>query len=379
MHTTCRFLLLLPSLLSLVACGDDSSTAGSGGGGGDAIASSSTGSPAAGSASSTNAQASTSTGQGTGGDPTGGGGDPTGSGGDDPGGGPVCDFDAPSSERVAVCEEYGAVVCDYYADCQPSLLQLLGGNLDACARLNVPPCAEQQNVDETSMLECIGALADLYDGLECGVTAVALPPACDSVGRLADAQPCNSALECAGGVCAGDGPDDCNLCDRLVGAGDACDTDAYCPSSLSCAEGECLAPAADGAPCDSARDCEGGACAQGQCATAIVADEGEACGGLALCNPSASLICDAVTQTCLANVPPEPGLLGEACVPYGVDLGGFVFPAQLCEVGSTCMEDVCVEAAFDGDACDGEVACVGSTCESGVCEADDPNLCACPE
>jgi hypothetical protein len=61
----------------------------------------------------------------------------------------------------------------------------------------------------------------------------------------------------------------------------------------------------------------------------------------------------------------------------GVHLGRMLH--RHCETGSTCVQDLCVDSALPGEACDDGAFCLDSDCTDGVCapRSASANRCAC--
>jgi hypothetical protein len=87
-------------------------------------------------------------------------------------------------------------------------------------------------------------------------------------GTRANGMACADHKQCASGTCtgtcadpadcsAGAVADDSNVCVPRVGLGAACTVTAQCPAAAGCVNDLCVARAADGSPCNEARDCLG--------------------------------------------------------------------------------------------------------------------------
>ena len=178
-------------------------------------------------------------------------------------------------------------------------------------------CVQLGRMGEACTSSCPGGrcTGGCVDGLVC-VSLVCAPPVANG-GACDDHAQCAS-LTCVGGTCA-----------SSLAAGDACSTytDALaCPAGTVCRtdeetfEDRCLPPAAEGVSCFSSSDCASG------------------------------LVCGFGTSTCV----PAPAI-GEPC-----DFGS-------CGPGASCsVDDRCVAAGGEGEACDGLGGCDdGLTCVLG--------------
>ena len=194
------------------------------------------------------------------------------------------------------------------------------------------------------------------------------PAACEYIGTLANGAACNEGFQCTSGVCTvalitnADGsetpascgtcqtPDACGAtltgctpgttcsattssCQPIVygAAGDTCDQQVLrCGSGLTCLpeSGVCAAPAADGAPCTSFADCQGGVCTLARvCATPTYGKPGDPCDAENICLVGFCPFGDTVTcPTVIAN--------GQPCVASD--------ETKTCDTLSTCTDGVCV-------------------------------------
>ncbi len=235
-----------------------------------------------------------------------------------------------------------------------------------------------------------------------------------AVTPCSDGSKCTTNDHCGSGVCAGI-PLAATLCDD----GNVC-TDDNCQAASGCVHANNGGMCDDGEPCTAGDQCETGACigASNQCACmadadCAVADDGNACNGVAFCDKtampykcafSAVVVCQTATDSactatkcvpatgnCVTSVMPN-GLVCSTnlCEPATCKSGACTPGSPLiCDDGNTCTVDSCSPSAGcqyaaspapascdDNNACTVADSCIGTACVGGAALAcDDANPC----
>lgn len=361
---------LLVLVLGGSACGEDGAGSGAGSGGAAAVT------------SSTGAAAPTGTG-GSPGDGGQGGGESAAMG---------CDGEA-SEARVAAATAEAEAVCGWLERCRPGdFTYYYGGDTAFCEGYGRASLAGVLHVDDAAFTACMSERSSFFEDADCSLLLE--PPACDGpLGLLGDTEPCDQDLQCVSEVCHR--MTGCGVCVPHREEGESCELSGQC-APLACIDGVCAEKLADGERCEEGFQAWGEAdaqCAGGDCVITDIEDdavvgacaqrsvtapgEGEACA--TRCDPRSLLVCDEELESCVAAPLPSPGRQGEPCVAHTVQSSFYGnVDVQLCEPGTTCVDDVCVASSPPLGPCDQGQACVLSTCRDGTCQLDPgPNACAC--
>jgi hypothetical protein len=182
-----------------------------------------------------------------------------------------------------------------------------------------------------------------------------------------DGEACNGVETCVDGNCQALAPMDCN-------DGDACNGIETCANS-SCVSGVPL-NCDDGESCNGQETCESGQCAAG---TPLPCAVGTVCGGLGSCENGQCLLgppldCDddniCTTDSC------ELGLCEHQSVPGCCNTDQGCADGDACNGDEACVEHQCVAGApFD---CSDGNPCTVDTCEDGLCLGPStPKECFC--
>jgi hypothetical protein len=233
-------------------------------------------------------------------------------------------------------------------------------------------CAGTAKTCEEDLGPCLKAVHDPETD-ECRPEPVEDGAPCD------DEDACTQVDACDAGECVGAEPKQCEPTDDCHEAGE-CDAGT----------GECTIPAkADGEPCDDGQSCTtNDTCAEGACGgEAVVCDDGLACSGDS-CD-EASGACAADTRNCRCELDADCQD-GNAC--NGTEL--CEPSSKLCRLGAPvvcptsadpCLQNKCVpetgacelEPVSDGAACDDLNSCTtADTCQAGQCAGGAPKVCA---
>jgi hypothetical protein len=244
---------------------------------------------------------------------------------------PESDFMLEADELSACALALGSAACDVRALASNLVTRALSEELAACR-----PLAKK--------------LAELEDG---------------RAGAVPIGEPCMLNEQCTwDATCMIDDTGTCFVCQSRPAVGERCDIDPegglpICAAGLTCSGSTCVTgvPAEGeecgdglGHSCADGLDCD----ADGKCAKLF--EPGVACGSDEYYPCGAWLYCD--DGTCVA---PGPGMLGSACGPENLCLGGRCVDgkcAPLAKLGEPCPLDC---GACDSDCLD-PYMCVGGTC-----------------
>jgi hypothetical protein len=265
-------------------------------------------------------------------------------------------------DSARTCQGFGDMLCTKLADCSPSTVRSIYGDLGVCAARNAESCrAGRQAVEGTVASAAIAGCTHALDSVRCdALLGHALPAACQlAKGPRADGAACNSPAQCASTRCAYVPGATCGVCTPLAGLGGVCATDGDCGFGEVCAAGGCSVPGVVEAPCDPVHPCaRPWVCAAGICSSSL--GLGEPCSFAAdRCDRDAGLFCGTSSRC-------EPWLnhrAGEGCnqTPAGW---------AACSGGSSCIGDRCEGPLPDGSPCVSDRApfCLApAQCLGGVC------------
>ena len=276
--------------------------------------------------------------------------------------------------QPVVCEQAESKPCLTVA-CNPDTGECVESNThegETCDDLNL--CTE---LDVCTAGECVGlpAICEAPDS-DC-LEAICFPDAGCAFTEVVDGSPCKASVcfvasTCAGGVCKGGKPLECNP------STDPCKV-AFCTDDLGCTTG----PADDGTSCEDHDVCtDTDACKAGECTgTAVMCPEPGPC-QVAVCHP--------VTGCSVQPAPnggpcddDDPCTLDDLCL-GGQCTGGV---DKTCEGASPCMPEACnsntgqceAAAAPDGEPCDDDDPCSEATsCKEGTCGGGSVVVCPSP-
>jgi hypothetical protein len=274
-------------------------------------------------------------------------------------------------DPVQTCQGFADMFCTKLANCSPSTVRLIYGDLSVCAARNAESCrVSLQTTEGTAASAAIAGCTHALDSVRCdALLGHALPAACQlTPGPRADGAPCNSAAQCASTRCAYLPGAACGVCAPLAGLGDVCAADSDCAFGEVCAAGACSALGVVEAPCDAGHPCaRPWVCAAGICVTPIGAG-GECSFAADRCDRDAGLFCSASGRC----EPWRNSRAGEAC---NQTLAGWA----ACSGGSSCIANRCEGPLPDGSPCASDRApfCLApAQCLGGVCGL--PTAVSCP-
>ena len=275
---------------------------------------------------------------------------------------PACGDDAVAeyeafvdAQRAASCEWFERCTGEPALDCYgpPRSGRSVAGLFAALARGDIA-------IDSEAAQACIAG----YGERSCDPSVPV--HACDEVlhGTLMDGEPCDTALQCAGGWCGrslDDSPCDQACCQTFCGTGndsnspvqpcpDGCDDGEICVADPYTDPGECVVTPGEDEPCDYlcndlALVCWHGVCRPGaRLGEACDIDSARCLGGL----------CDTDAGRCVA-----PALVGESC------------RRIRCAFDLVCNGDtgVCEPLRNNGQACESSFDCESFECDDGRCVA----------
>jgi hypothetical protein len=191
---------------------------------------------------------------------------------------------------------------------------------------------------------------DVLDGVE--------PTSCFAhPGDRANGSACSGDSQCTSFACAKTGQE-CGTCRPRGKENDDC-TDKLCEEGLSCEDNKCVRLGRVNAPCTNSRQCAANLACDGSKCVATLTTEG------ATCNTSRDLCSSLHGLYCSANRCIKFGRagLGETC---GVVAGRITYCSSL----ASCIDDKCVDQAFDGQSCNdatGPECQQPSSCVAGKC------------
>nr|HEX4315206.1 hypothetical protein [Kofleriaceae bacterium] len=297
------------------------------------------------------------------------------------------------------CTQSATQRCTKLETCSNPDLEKRFGDLATCEAREKLTCVDALGApDNANTAAAVAGCTAAITGESCAdfLADKDPPAACQTLaGSAAAGASCQFAAQCATAFCATSVDDVCGTCAAQPAVGTSC-ADQGCGQDLICVATTqlCQEPGESGGgcsrdlPCDDDLTCVGsdlGSGGSGTC-TPDVETAGSACDRThktgAACDPDAGLVCDGLTNQCVAQ--PIVGA-GAACgVIDGVD--------TLCEAAATCQPvdagsgsgsgsgsagSICVANADDGGACDPAlgVACLtpakcvptGSGSSAGTC------------